>query len=666
MRRILLIVALIVLVAAAVVWRVRTTHQQPAPAARRTAEAIPSIASQAKPARPVIFIGLDGADWSLLDQYIQQGTMPSLARLVREGVSGTVATLHPPLSPLVWTTMMTGVSPLEHRVLDFLRVNPSTHQREPITSDERVVPAIWNMATDGGKKVGALGFWATYPAEPVNGLIVSDRLFTFLYSESSPPPGVVYPQSLESWAADALRRAEHDADYEHLETLMPSLSEREYREAAAIADPYAHPVSALRRILIETNVYADLGRDWFAREKPDMLLVYIQGTDSIGHVFAPYAPPRQPNISESDYARYSEVPQRYFEHIDQLIEEYRKLAESSGGILMLASDHGFAWGEGRPTELSSVANATAARWHRENGIYLIWGNGIQPSDVSAPAHAPHGSVQQVCATLLALAGLPSGRQVAGPVLLGTPGTNANASVDYRQFYAKPVAPGASASPSGSRVDADTVAKLKALGYIGGAEDMSGRSEGTRTAGSLNNEGLLLKQANRTDEAIDAFDRAIALDPNLASALWNLSDLLFAQNRSLDKSDDLLVRAFAHGLPEGPKYLIGRAIGYQRSGQVDRSVRLLNMALAAKSDDPELLLFRGRYRVEQGDCASGLNDFRRATELSPSNAAAFASRGLAELCVGDRAAAQASLRRSLQLDPNQPKVRQYLQSSPTVR
>ena len=89
--------------------------------------------------------------------------------------------------------MMTGVSPLEHRILDFLRVNPATHQREPITSDERAVPAIWNMATAGRRKVGALGFWATYPAETVNGLMVSDRLFTFLYSEATPPPGVVYP-----------------------------------------------------------------------------------------------------------------------------------------------------------------------------------------------------------------------------------------------------------------------------------------------------------------------------------------------------------------------------------------------------------------------------------------------------------------------------------------
>ena len=74
-------------------------------------------------------------------------------------------TQHPPLSPLVWTTMMTGVSPLEHRILDFTRFDPVTHAREPITSDERAVPAIWNMATSRGKSVGVFGMWATDPPE---------------------------------------------------------------------------------------------------------------------------------------------------------------------------------------------------------------------------------------------------------------------------------------------------------------------------------------------------------------------------------------------------------------------------------------------------------------------------------------------------------------------
>ena len=139
------------------------------------------------PAPRVIFVGLDGADWQLLDRFIADGSMPNLAALVREGDRGVLLTQHPPLSPLVWTTMMTGASPLEHRVLDFTRFHPSTHQREPITSDERAVPALWNMVSSAGRHADVYGLWATYPAEIVNGVVVSDRLFSFQY-DAEPPP----------------------------------------------------------------------------------------------------------------------------------------------------------------------------------------------------------------------------------------------------------------------------------------------------------------------------------------------------------------------------------------------------------------------------------------------------------------------------------------------
>src|SRR5436305_1092676 len=133
----------------------------------------PAIARAARPGRHVVFVGLDGADWDLLDPYMAEGVMPNLAALVRGGRSGVLTTIHPPLSPLVWTTMMTGVGPLEHGVLDFTRFSPATGAREPIGSGERRVPAIWNMATAGGRSVAVLGPWATYPAQPVGGVRVS-------------------------------------------------------------------------------------------------------------------------------------------------------------------------------------------------------------------------------------------------------------------------------------------------------------------------------------------------------------------------------------------------------------------------------------------------------------------------------------------------------------
>src|SRR5450755_1377066 len=69
---------------------------------------VPEVRRLAAAAPPVLFIGLDGADWQLLDDYMARGIMPNLSRLVREGNSGFLETEHPPLSPIVWTTMMTG------------------------------------------------------------------------------------------------------------------------------------------------------------------------------------------------------------------------------------------------------------------------------------------------------------------------------------------------------------------------------------------------------------------------------------------------------------------------------------------------------------------------------------------------------------------------------
>jgi len=105
--------------------------------------------------RRVIFIGLDAADWQLLDDYIAAGAMPNLAQLVREGASGVLETIRPPLSPLIWTSMMTGVSPLDHGILDFVQFDPKTGAKEPITSSMRRAPAIWNMASSAGRRVAS-------------------------------------------------------------------------------------------------------------------------------------------------------------------------------------------------------------------------------------------------------------------------------------------------------------------------------------------------------------------------------------------------------------------------------------------------------------------------------------------------------------------------------
>lgn len=653
----------------------------PAPAAAPGAPAPdPRIVRASRPGRRVVFVGLDGADWELLDPYMAEGVMPNLASLVRAGRSGVLTTIHPPLSPLVWTTIATGVGPLDHRILDFTRFSPTTGAREPIGSDERQVPAIWNMATAGGRSVAVLGLWATYPAEPVRGGVVSDRLFSFQFGEAAPPPGAVYPPAREAWARDALAASEAAIGYPALREYFPWLTEPEYRRALADPNAFARPVSALRRILVETDVYRRLAVDLLTRQAPpaggapgqappvggapgqlpDLTILYIQGTDAVGHLFAPYAPPRLPRVSPEDFARYGGVPRRYFTAVDALLGEMRRLAERSGAVLLVASDHGFRWRD-RPDEPPSFAAATAGRWHREEGIALLWGPGIARGAAGSPTgHPDRASVRQVCATLLALLGLPPDPRLAGPPLPGVAQPDL-ATVHYEQdFHPQPRIAGAPA-------DAEALAKLRALGYVGASEPARAPGGGaaggdaTRTAGSYDNEGLILREAGRTNEARAAFERALAKDPGNASALWNLSDLLSAGESpgDRDRADDLLVRALAAGLPDGTARLRERAARYARAGEGERSVRLVTAAAAAKPGDPDLWLLAGRHRVERRDCQGALDAFLRAERLAPENALAYGSAALARLCLGDAQGAAADLRRSLALDPNQPEVRRAL-------
>ena len=403
--------------------------------------------------RRVIVLGLDAADWQLLDAYRADGTMPNLAQLVREGRSGVLRAFKPHLSPLIWTTMMTGVSPLRHRVLDFTRFNPQTGAREPITSDERQEKAVWEMAGDHGREVAVVAMWATHPAEAVRGRMVSDRLFAFYVREQA-PPGVVFPPEERDRVVEARKQVEQELTLAALQVYLPWLTAGELERLEASGNPYAHPATTLPRILVETRLYHRLAVDWIRSKKPALSIVYFQGTDTIGHVFAAFAPPRQDGIDPADFERYQSVPKSYFREIDGLLGEYRALARETGAALLIVSDHGFLWGEGRP-RASGLAGATAGLWHRDEGLYVLWGKGIEPS-----ATRGEGRVGQVAATILGLLGLPRAAGTEGPALAGV--AEVLPAKNYGVRSPRPVAQGG--APADEAID-----RLKALGYVGSGE-----------------------------------------------------------------------------------------------------------------------------------------------------------------------------------------------------
>ena len=99
----------------------------------------------------------------------------------------------------------------------------------------------------------------------------------------------------------------------------------------------------------------------------------------------------------------------------------------------------------------------------------------------------------------------------------------------------------------------------------------------------------------------------------------------------------------------------------RSPHAHAAIRSIDKApaLGVKGDSAPLHLFRGRFRVDRQQCAGALEDFRAAEALAPADPAAPASAGMALLCLGRKEEAIASLRRSLELNPDQPPVAAYL-------
>ena len=89
-----------------------------------------------------MLIGLDGADWKLIDAMLARGELPNLARLRREGVWGHLKSAVPLLSPLIWTTIATGKTPDQHGILSFRADDSETGDAVPVTSNLRKVKAL--------------------------------------------------------------------------------------------------------------------------------------------------------------------------------------------------------------------------------------------------------------------------------------------------------------------------------------------------------------------------------------------------------------------------------------------------------------------------------------------------------------------------------------------
>jgi predicted AlkP superfamily phosphohydrolase/phosphomutase/tetratricopeptide (TPR) repeat protein len=602
----------------------------------------------------VIWLGLDGLDWEILDRLSGSGEMPNWTRLVAEGWSGRLAASPPLLSPILWTTEATGVPPDVHRVLDFQETDPATGRKVPISGASRAVPAVWNLASAAGEKVGVVGWWATHPAEEVNGFFVSDRASPLLF-ESPSLAGVAYPPDLESGVAQVIARdgAVRAEDLARFVNVPPGEVAKALAEGGGGRS--RHPVAGLARLLGATRVSHRIARDLYDRDRPDLLALYLEGTDEVGHIFAPHTAPKLPCASDDDVARYGNAVPRYYSLVDSLLGQWMRRAREDGATLLVTSDHGFKWGPDRPCGFAAGNWATAAFWHKPDGVMAAWGSRVRPSAARGSA-----TVLDLAPSILALLGLPSDHRMPGNVLAAAfaglpPGSR-------QDVFSGVVVRRVSAAVASQAESDEYVRKLIALGYLSPSDARPLAAPGGvrpgMTEGAWNNLGVYLRDARRDLRgARQAFERSLALRPDYYSALFNMAVL--DRSRGDDESAIRWLFRSVNAVGGDPApAIVEWARESEKLGRPAAAVRALRKARGAwpANEDIARALAMALYRA--GECRSGV------VELSPFETrsvhpATLNALALLQTCLENRPEVVRLLRRSLELDPNQPEVARSL-------
>jgi predicted AlkP superfamily phosphohydrolase/phosphomutase/Flp pilus assembly protein TadD len=600
----------------------------------------------------VIWLGLDGLDWELLDRLSADGRMPNWKRLTEQGYTARLRSFVPTLSPIVWTTIATGVGPDVHRVLDFQELEPEGGRKEPISGRSRAVPAIWNIASEAGRTVGVVGWWATHPAEQVRGFFVSDRASPILF-EGLSRGNVAYPASLAAGVQQIAARESEvpDGDLEPYLNLPPE----EISRLRAAGGGIDNPIVALATIIGATRSEQRIGRELYDRNLPDLMMLYFEGTDAIGHVFASYLPPKLPCVSEENFARYRRAVDVYYGMVDRVLGQWMRRADEDGATLIVNSDHGFKWGADRPCERPSLNPSTAAFWHRIDGVFAAYGHRVPGSPQRGDA-----TVFDLEPTIAALLDLPVDRRETGRVIEGAfsglrppPHEDLFGRVAVRRLAAEKL----------SEQQADEYARrLRSLGYLSGNEPASlaptGGERPGMTEAAWNNLGLYLRDNTRDLAAAEsAFRKALELAPAFGSPRFNLAVLERMRGRNRE-AIDWLFRSFeaGHADPEGTA--LRWFSEYAAKGELSWAGVVLERAAAIYPTNELIGRQLGMLRFQMRDCAGAAESVARfeAVTRDPETLNALA---LFRACLGRTGDAVALLEKSLALKPDQPAVIQSL-------
>lgn len=403
--------------------------------------------------KKIVLIGWDGADWKIIHPLIDSGMMPNLSKIIREGVMGNISTLYPSLSPMLWTSMITGKRPYKHGILGFIEPEPSGDGIRPVTNIARKTRTLWNIMTLNGLKSIVVGWWPSHPVEPINGVMVSNHFQKAIAPYGKPWPisdGAIHPKRLIR-NLTSLRVHPQELDVNLILNFIPRLSE--------IDQGKDQRVESIAKVISENTTINRIASAIMHHEQWDFTAIYFDGIDHLCHGFINYYPPKLQWVKERDFELYKNVIESGYIYHDILLGTLLREA-GEDAVVILVSDHGFHSGSLRP-HIIPLEPAGPAVQHRHYGIFIAKGPGIKKDEIVYGA-----SILDITPTILTILGMPVGEDMDGKplgnIFTQAPNIKTIPSWDNVNGYDGCHPPDIKVDPVETK---DVIEQLVALGYI---------------------------------------------------------------------------------------------------------------------------------------------------------------------------------------------------------
>ncbi|TVM00920.1 MAG: hypothetical protein CV087_11555 [Candidatus Brocadia sp. WS118] len=264
--------------------------------------------------KKIVIIGLDGATWDVIHPLMLKGKLPTFQYLVKHGSYGNLNSTIPPLSAPAWTSAFTGVNPGKHNIFDFFTIRDDTYELRNVTSNDRKIPAIWNILDSCGMTSGIFHVPMTYPPEATHGFMVAGL------GTPDTNSNFIYPMALKEELQKYLDSLQFSID---VGTIMGGKEDSFLDELYKVTDMQEKAIHYL------SNKY-----------QPDLLMAVFDELDRVQHFFWRHMETGHPLHDLKKSQKYKGAIENYYQHLDVVIQRFLDTI-SDDTTVMIVSDHGF-------------------------------------------------------------------------------------------------------------------------------------------------------------------------------------------------------------------------------------------------------------------------------------------------------------------------------------